>query len=94
MHIEGNILLLTVSVRGSLTIVLPVPVKGTVHLGVGGVPGGMADVALVFTQPRAVHQAIGVSVPGADKGQICFILKNCFIKKIEMLSRNVFFSVG
>ena len=56
----GVLLLLEVGERGSLAVELAVPIEGAVPLGMGGVPGGLADVAPVPPQHGAGHQAGGV----------------------------------
>ena len=57
---SGVLLLLEFGERGSLAIVLPVLVEGAVPLGVGVVPGGVADGAPVSPEHGAGHQTGGV----------------------------------
>ena len=45
---------------GSLPVVVPVLVEGTVPLDLGGVPGNLADVAHVSPENGAGHQTGGV----------------------------------
>ena len=60
-EVSGSVLLLLkVSERGSLAVILAVLVEGAVPLGVGVVPGGLADGALVPPQHGAGHQTAGI----------------------------------
>ena len=59
--VSGSVLLLLkISERGSLAVILAVLVEGAVPLGVGVVPGGLADGALVPPQHGAGHQTAGI----------------------------------